>query len=93
MLMRVRTTTRAMNTRPFFPPPLTFNNWKKRPGDEASPIGAYIQLKSGFLTIIQSLESLPNIKIGNFRTLILRMLRGVGRRSKVRGRNRRCLLP
>ena len=66
---------------------------KKRPGDEASPIGAYIQLKSGFLTIIQSLESLPNIKIGNFRTLILRMLRGVGRRSKVRGRNRRCLLP
>ena len=27
--MRMRTTTRAMNTRPFFPPPRTFNNWKK----------------------------------------------------------------
>ena len=46
MLMCVRTTTRAMNTRPvFFPLPLTFNNWKKRPGDEANIV--HVQEKDG----------------------------------------------
>ena len=47
------------------PPPPT-----EGPGYEASLVGAYLHLKSEFLTIIGCCEVVPNLNIGDFQTLL-----------------------
>ena len=39
-------------------------------GTKMCLVGAYLQHKLGFLTIIQSCETVPNVKISNFRTFL-----------------------